>query len=173
MGKKLKIKIFHNIAPYHKIETQFVRLVLKFRSRSLRKSPNKLLPPDDRRPTFWEVVQEVLSGVKDEHWNPWSHMCGLCSLHYDFILKYENFQEELHLFLKTTAMEALWREDLRAHRIQGEDRRDRVLKYMQVVPLESFQALERLYRQDILLGGYSQDVAALKERLYFSKDIAN
>ena len=123
----------------------------------------------ERRPTFWEVVQEVASGGKEQHWNPWTQMCGPCTLHYDFILKYENFQEELDLFLKTTSMEVLWRENLSAHRRQGENRTDRVFKYMQVVPQETFEALERLYAHDILLGDYSKDVAELKQRLYFKK----
>ena len=64
-----------------------------------------------REPSWWEFVSAVLNeGLMDEHWKPVGcsikkyfltfdfsqilTLCSVCSLPYDFILKFENLAEE-------------------------------------------------------------------------------
>ena len=36
----------------------------------------------------------------DEHWMPITNYCGICAVHYDYIIKYENFATEMPFLWK-------------------------------------------------------------------------
>ncbi|KAF2351584.1 Sulfotransferase [Trinorchestia longiramus] len=52
-------------------------------------------------PTFTEFVNYVVSRhTDDEHWRPYHAHCAPCTLHYNFILKFENLSTEGNDFLR-------------------------------------------------------------------------
>ncbi|XP_064092574.1 carbohydrate sulfotransferase 11-like isoform X1 [Macrobrachium nipponense] len=55
-----------------------------------------------REPTFVEYVDYLINTdvtSYDEHWKPIWLQCHVCDFDYDYIIKYENFEEEIGLFI--------------------------------------------------------------------------
>ncbi|KAK7076550.1 hypothetical protein SK128_005823 [Halocaridina rubra] len=55
-----------------------------------------------REPTFEEYVDYLTNmdvSAYDEHWKPIWLQCHVCDFKYDYIIKYENFEEEIGLFI--------------------------------------------------------------------------
>ena len=86
-------------------------IVKKFRSEYLEKFGNKslnkanhfgaILPVKYRDsiylPTFWEFIQWLLKSKKsreNEHWAPMTDYCFICSINYDYFIKFENYAQE-------------------------------------------------------------------------------
>lgn len=87
-------------------------IVQRFRQRKKSKSPGDARGGEDlgdsaefrQEPTFEEFVDYLINTEVvdyDEHWKPMWLQCHVCDLEYDYIIKYESFQEEndylLHL----------------------------------------------------------------------------
>lgn len=55
-----------------------------------------------REPTFVEYVDYLINSdvlTYDEHWKPIWLQCHVCDFGYDYVIKYENFKEEIGLFI--------------------------------------------------------------------------
>lgn len=56
-------------------------------------------------PTFPQyvdyIVRRYVTGAHmDEHWHPYSTFCSLCQVNYDYILRFENIEEEQNYILE-------------------------------------------------------------------------
>ncbi len=59
--------------------------------------PVKYQRPSSDLPTFWEFVQYVLDegwNKADEHWKPAFYYCSICTINYDYVIKFEEMELE-------------------------------------------------------------------------------
>ena len=60
--------------------------------------------PEDKNITFDEFVNYVINigdGYWNEHWQTYDKLCHPCGIHYDFIGRFENLEEEARYVLET------------------------------------------------------------------------
>ena len=71
-------------------------------------------------PTFWEFIQWVLRKHKshaNEHWCPMIDYCSVCSMNYNYILKFEHYAEENLEFMKSVNLDQYLPEKNNFHKI--------------------------------------------------------
>ncbi|XP_068210993.1 carbohydrate sulfotransferase 11-like [Palaemon carinicauda] len=57
-----------------------------------------------KEPTFVEYIDYLINtdvDLYDEHWKPIWLQCHVCDFGYDYVIKYENFEEEIGIFINT------------------------------------------------------------------------
>ena len=122
----------------------------------------------EREPTFWEFVQFVLKRpTSDNHWRSYSSTCALCSLHYDYVLRFEDLEREERLFLEDTGITSLFPPIVKNRQKKTDGEEYPTPQYMKMLRMRDFDALVELYEQDILLGGYNQSVEQLRSQINF------
>ncbi|XP_078353576.1 carbohydrate sulfotransferase 11-like isoform X2 [Oculina patagonica] len=60
--------------------------------------------PEDRNVTFDEFIHHVVDGNWDDHWAGYDNLCHPCGIHYDFIGKFENLEEEARQLLEISGI---------------------------------------------------------------------
>ena len=96
-------------------------------------------------PTFWEFVQAILQqNLMDEHWSPIFDSCSLCSVEYDFVLKFENLS--LEQFYMTKALGIAKKLDLGS----AEQRLSKTEeeKYLKLLSQDDLTRLNRIFEED-------------------------
>lgn len=88
----------------------------------------------------------------DEHWQPITRLCSPCSLHFNFIVKMENFDNEIQLPLKNGGVTAI---ELGKSHITGTANRKLIEKYFKMLTLGEVKKLYTKYKRDFLLYGYT------------------
>ena len=120
-------------------------------------------------PIFWEFVQYITSNTRnlyaDEHWRPINRHCSFCTVNYDFIIKFENFEEEGN-YLKSRLAENLndfWTHEEAEDGLSLKDAfpsllssRELTEKYFEMyLSSEDVRNLFEAYKEDFLMFGYS------------------
>jgi len=110
-------------------------------------------------PSWWEFVQWLIANKLhperfDEHWQPYSIHCAVCSLPYNYILKFENLlEEEQGLFEIMGIADQVPHEWM--NKGVGIDEENVVSEYLALLGEEELNQLEEIYRNDFELCGYS------------------
>lgn len=118
-------------------------------------------------PTFWEFVQYVKKTPHqrmDEHWRPANNYCSLCTISYDYYIKFENFDEE-GKYLKTL-LEPLNGIDSSELALNvnptGLKKEDLTQLYFSTLSESDVMALYKIYENDFKMFGYEFQFRALK-----------
>ncbi|XP_027238345.1 carbohydrate sulfotransferase 11 [Penaeus vannamei] len=114
-----------------------------------------------REPTFEEFVDYLLGTEVvdyDEHWKPMWLQCHVCDLEYDYIIKYEAFQEESEYFLRLLKERKHVPEsfDLRWENKGGTDK-GATLEYLSKISEHKRWLLYAKYQEDFSLFGYTME----------------
>jgi len=101
-------------------------------------------------PSWWEFVQWLIANKKyperfDEHWKPFSLHCAVCSLPYNYILKFENlWEEEEGLFEEMGVADQVPREWM--NKGVGTDEENLVKSYLSLLEEDDIDQLAEIYR---------------------------
>lgn len=112
-------------------------------------------------PIFWEFVQFILDQESkshlDEHWTPAYYHCGVCDIHYDAVIKFENLNTEeplLERYLGIQNQVSFRREN--ENKVSQELSEEEVTKiYFESLSNEDVQRLYKLYEAEFLFFGYT------------------
>lgn len=114
--------------------------------------------------TFLEFVQYMLDPELslvsnnnqswNEHWEPMNGLCNPCTVHYDYIGRFENLVEESDSILKriNPAGGLSYPE---SKYIKVADTRKEMLKYYEQLPFQLIRRLAQIYAVDMQLFNYS------------------
>ncbi|XP_023335026.1 carbohydrate sulfotransferase 8 [Eurytemora carolleeae] len=108
-------------------------------------------------PSWWEFIQYILETSPehyDEHWRPMSMYCAACSFSYNYILHFENIDQEEIFFA-----EELGAKDKIQHRWEnrndeGFKKEELVGKYFSLLNDSEIEKLYQIYKDDFQLFGY-------------------
>ena len=107
-----------------------------------------------------ENVATLPNTSKDIHWWPYTEICSVCNVHYDFIGHLEDFQDDLQLLLDkfpdNNALMELYEQKKKIHcrtNCDGTDK-DVYLKYFHQITKATILRLYHRYKNDFELGGY-------------------
>ena len=115
-------------------------------------------------PTFWEFVQWILRKHKshaNEHWCPIIDYCSVCSMNYNYILKFEHYAEENLAFMQSVQLDQYLPEDNDFHKVvngnhgQHKSSSEITKLYFEVLSNEEIMKLFEIYQNDFRLFGYS------------------
>ena len=115
-------------------------------------------------PTFWEFIQWFLRNHKshaNEHWCPMIDYCSVCSMNYNYILKFEHYAEENFEFMQSVHLDQYLPEDNDFHRVvngnhgQYKSSTEITKLYFEVLSNEEILKLFEIYQNDFKLFGYS------------------
>jgi len=149
------------------------KAIQKFSSSYFSKSNNSgsPIPPSEPftrtadLPSWWEFVQYVKDtppGNHDEHWKPVSLYCTPCAYSFNYILHFENIQqEEKHLLSEidqSNSTKQEWKNRNRAD-ITNEQL---IEKYFSQLDNDDILDLYEIYKQDFQLFGYQFQFRGLK-----------
>lgn len=118
-------------------------------------------------PSFWEFVQYVLAHpTGDPHWKPFTQVCSVCSVTYDYILHFENLDvEEEEMLQELGLREAFPPLRLNAvKKVEGEET-SVTESYIQMLMPEDWKSLVSLYSRDAVMFGYDQQIEQLDKSL--------
>jgi hypothetical protein len=139
-----------------------VRKMICYRNTRLNSAQRLLTrrnPCEDVIPTFEQFVQYILTNTEtpvgiarmDTHWQPYAVVCQVCKFQYNFIGKYETFNDDFNLLLKRLNVSD-WNNQKRRG-ASGHTTRD----YQQLfssLPDDLICRLKRLYKDDFQLFNY-------------------
>ncbi|XP_037796317.1 carbohydrate sulfotransferase 11-like [Penaeus monodon] len=114
-----------------------------------------------REPTFEEFVDYLINTEVvdyDEHWKPMWLQCHVCDLEYDYIIKYEAFQEESEYFMRLLKERKHLPESfaIRWENKGGTDR-EATLEYLGRISEHKLWLLYAKYQQDFNFFGYTME----------------
>lgn len=116
-------------------------------------------------PTWWEFVQYIKATPPrhhDEHWRPASLYCSLCSLSYNYILHFENIQQEEQLFAQQLGAEGTIRKRWENRNDEGLRKEEVVAKYFDLLDDDDIMALYNIYEDDFKMFGYQFEFRGLR-----------
>jgi len=118
-------------------------------------------------PTFWEFVQYVLTHPSgDPHWKPFTQVCTVCSVIYDYILHFEDLDVEEEQMLDQLGLrKAFPPVRLNAVKKVEGDGPSVTERYMQMLRPEEWRRLVSLYSRDATMFGYNNDIEQLGKSL--------
>ena len=91
---------------------------------------------------------------------------GLCPLKYSAVLKLEDFDRERTQFLEDIGLSALWRDGLHMNTNVKPSVGNLAEIYYKQLTRDDFNGLLQIYRYDILLGDYEEDVKQLQNLVF-------
>lgn len=134
------------------------------RKRNIKETDDNLLKSEGgykREPTFLEFVDYLLHtdpADYDEHWRPVVIHCHVCLFHFDYIIKYENFGDEIDFLV------AMLQEEGRLPRSfhlgwenKGGTDKDTTIRYLKQLNEKQMTGLFKKYQLDFLYFGYNTD----------------
>jgi len=154
---------FYNNYGKH-IVSRFRRKYLdKFGEESLNDSSNSGAPYPALRtsemPTWWEFVQWVISFPDpenlDPHWRPAYVLCTPCTARYNYILKFENIQEEQGQLANLIPMGSRIKPKWENRNDGGLNKTELTETYFEILSDEDVDALFDIYETDFQMFGYS------------------
>lgn len=114
-----------------------------------------------KEPTFEEYVDYLIDtdvDSYDEHWKPISRHCHVCEFPFDYIIRYENFSDEIKYLVRV--LQEGGRLPAKFH-LQWENRggtdEDTTARYLSQVTQHKLWLLYEKYHQDFLYFGYTID----------------
>ncbi|XP_047346385.1 carbohydrate sulfotransferase 11-like [Vespa velutina] len=112
-------------------------------------------------PTFEEFLEFIVhEKYFDEHWAPYYDTCKPCMIHYDYILKFETFQEDHRFFMQETGLKYyLYKKsgfkNINPH---GRTTSNLLRKYLENIPKLLLQKIYKIYEKDFKLFSYFPDL---------------
>ena len=111
-------------------------------------------------PTFWEFVQFVIESSKinafDPHWKPQANLCSICSVNYDLIGQFENFDEEAtFIFNELNILDKMSDENLKLPANQTNVSKEKTQIYFSMISDEDIMKMYNIYKLDFDLFGYT------------------
>ncbi|XP_063588269.1 carbohydrate sulfotransferase 14-like isoform X1 [Penaeus indicus] len=101
------------------------------------------------------VVFQVDSGKRvNEHWRPYSWNCQPCGASYDYIVKMETFDDDLHFLAKATGIRELSANIRKNQSPASEQDTEDFGKYFEDFPEHLLRDVYRIYGYDFMLFGY-------------------
>ena len=121
-------------------------------------SPISVKGRSGREPTFWEFVTAVLEdGIMDEHWEPMVSLCSVCGMSYDYVLRFEQLEEEEKYFLQRLGLQGLvvqrWENRNHAGPVTHHIRQ----VYFNMLSVKEVLDLHMIYQMDFKVFGYELD----------------
>ncbi|CAF1059661.1 unnamed protein product [Adineta ricciae] len=110
-------------------------------------------------PSFKHFVQYILNGIDDPstiirmdaHWQPYTTICQVCNIGYNFIGKYESFNDDFTSLLKRLNVSD-W--NTQHHLGASDNRTEEYRRMYSSLPNQLICGLVRLYKNDLLLFNY-------------------
>lgn len=114
-----------------------------------------------REPTFPEFVDYLLHTDPedyDEHWRPVTLHCHVCLFHFDYIIKYENFEEEINFLVKMLQKDGRLPKSFHlTWENKGGTDKDTTIRYLKQLSEKQVARLFEIYHLDFLYFGYSTE----------------
>ena len=112
-------------------------------------------------PSWWEFVQWILASADrkmffDEHWRPVSDYCHLCLIRYNYVIHFENIQEEEQMFVEMMKAETVIKP--RRENVNPNDSPDIYEKYFSLLDAADIEKLYDLYKTDFLMFNYKREI---------------
>ena len=107
-----------------------------------------------------EKMTDVFGQTKDIHWWPYTEMCRVCQIHYDFIGHIEDFQGDIQMLLAkfpdNKAFMELYKRKKKMNCTSNCEvtKNDEYLKYFRQLTKKVILRLYYMYKNDFELGGY-------------------
>ena len=122
-------------------------------------------------PTFWEFVQYVIRRpTGDEHWTPISRLCSPCHINYKYIIKFEQMRQEEAMMMEMMGLGRKLSQtinvNMNKHRSRDEGTRY-VVKYLNMLTEKDWEQLLEVYKEDVEMFMYKEDLETLKQTLSF------
>lgn len=138
-------------------------IVQNYGIKSNQTSTNFLI--DKNIPIFEDFIEYILdTDIIDYniHWKQQSHICKICLIEHDFVLKHENFNVEYQAMITHLKnadklpldFQMRWENKGRPDNL---DSKAITKKYMNKIPLEKVHALYMIYFDDFYFLGYTVD----------------
>lgn len=113
-------------------------------------------------PTFEEFVDYLLDLKPEQyndHWKPISDICNICSYDFDFIVKFENFQEEFkslithfkYIGILPVEFETAWENK----ELNNKNKKNVVAQYIRSLSLDKIVSLYKIFKYDFSYFNYS------------------
>ncbi|KAK4327692.1 hypothetical protein Pmani_001843 [Petrolisthes manimaculis] len=116
---------------------------------------------EKREPKFTEFVDYLINTSLDdfdEHWKPITLLCQVCSISYDYILKYENFKEEVDFLVESLQKERRFPMDFKIGWQNRQGTNDGMAaKYLSLIEEDKLQQLYKKYYHDFVYFDYKMD----------------
>ncbi len=119
-----------------------------------------------KQPCFWEFVQEVLAGVRDEHWDPIASFCSVCDLEYNIIVHFEKLEFESQFVENLIDSNHVSKQGLMHFNPTlplGMTQDELTKLYFQQLSAQDVEGLYKLYELDFRLFGYTFEY---EEKIY-------
>ena len=167
-----------------------IKIVKMFRNKAIEKFGEKyfakennygaILKPDPNdpkarhsssQPSFWEFVQAVISGeIDDGHWRPQYKFCSVCHNFQiktiNYILKFENMDEEALLFLKHLKLDKMFssvsNDKLNSNRPSNLSSTELTRLYFSTLSASDVTRLYNIYKPDFVLFNYTFQIDGLR-----------
>ena len=120
-------------------------------------------------PTFWEFVQYVIRRpTGDEHWTPISRLCGLCQIKYTYIIKLEQMRQEQAMMMEMMGLGTILSQTVHVNMNKHKNRDEGyVVKYLNMLTEKDWEQLLEVYKDDVEMFMYKEDLETLKKTLSF------
>ena len=112
--------------------------------------------------TFREFIEYLVTKgsnrstpVMDWHWDNYVNICGMCTINYDFIGHFENFNQDLSDFKEAAGLSPEQAKLFNVHATNQSDTTASMLSYYSQIPLEWIVSLGRIFRANFEMFGYS------------------
>eukprot|EP00092_Neocalanus_flemingeri_P016665 GFUD01018028.1.p1 GENE.GFUD01018028.1~~GFUD01018028.1.p1 ORF type:complete len:470 (+),score=128.33 GFUD01018028.1:311-1720(+) len=119
-------------------------------------------------PSWWEFVQYILHtspSSYDEHWKPASLYCSVCSFPYNYILHFENIQQEEKFFAQEMSASDLIHPRWENRNDEGLAKEEILGKYFNMLDDKDITALYKIYEDDFKMFGYKFEYKHLRLNL--------
>lgn len=152
----------HMFAETDKIETREKEKVGKTEEQELVDDVKSLNQKRYKRePTFQEFVDYLIdTDVQDydKHWRPISVICHVCDYDFKYIIKYENFKEEVDYLIYMLQQRGMLPSNFQLHWENRENTNAEVTaKYLSLVSDHKLWQLYDKYRLDFIYFGYTME----------------
>jgi hypothetical protein len=109
-------------------------------------------------PTFAEFLRFIVSErYFDEHWVPYHSTCEPCTLHYDYILKFETLDRDQNFFIQDANLSGYLYETNYPQNINplGTTTRKILDEYIREIPRSLLDEVYKIYEKDYKLFNYT------------------
>lgn len=114
-----------------------------------------------KEPTFPEFVDYLIHTDPedyDEHWRPVVIHCHVCQFHFDYIIKYEHFEEEINFLIDVMQEDGRLPHNFKlTWENRGNTNKNTVVEYLKQLSEEQVMQLFDKYRLDFLYFDYKTD----------------
>ena len=122
--------------------------------------------------TFREFIQYVVEGNErhfDFHWTPMTRLCNLCNIEYNVVEKMETLERDHYFLLNSVGQQSRYPDiaGSRANQVGNstQNTRDRIIHYFSALDKDLLRGLERVYKDDFDLFGYTPHFKVKEKRI--------